>query len=323
MKRVLVTEPIHAAGMDLLLARNDVEVIEAPDVSPETLRRLMPGIHGIAVRTAKLPAELLSQANDLQVVSRHGVGCDNVAVDHLTSRGIPVAIAAGANSTSVAEHTMGLVLACARRMFAQDAAVRAGEFGMRSKLIATDLEGARMLIVGFGRVGRKVARLARAFGMDVVVADIALDTGLAADMGCRGVEDFRPELPSADVVTVHVPLDETTRHLVSAPEMAAMKPGAILINCARGGVVDEKALVAALDAGQLLAAGLDVFDEEPPPPSSPLLARDDVVLAPHTGAASFGAMREMARMAAQNVLDTFDDRLDPDCVFNHAELARQ
>ncbi len=325
MKKVLVTEPINDDGLNLLRGRDDVEMISAPEEKADTLRALLPEAHGIVVRLAQLPAELLELAPNLEVVSRHGVGCDAIDVAHLTGRGIPVAIAAGANSTSVTEHTFGLLLSLARRQREQDAAVRQGRFRDRNGLIAADLEGARLLVVGFGRVGRKVARIARAFGMEVTVADIALDRQLAADLGCMAVEDFRPELPQADFVTLHVPLDASTRHLVSTAELVAMKPGTILINCARGGIVDEGALLEALEAGQLSGAGLDVFSVEPPPLDDKifarLLARSDVLAAPHTGAASHGAMRMMAVMAAQNVLDCFDGNLTADRVFNPEALA--
>jgi len=324
MKRVLVTEPIHADGMALLQARPDIEIIQAENAHADTLARLLPGVHGIAVRTATLTADLLAHANDLEVVSRHGVGCDNVDVAHLTARDIPVAIAAGANSTSVAELTMAMILTLPRQLTALDAAVRNGNWQDRANLLATDLEDATMLIVGFGRIGRKVARRARAFGMQVVVADIALDEELAAELGCRGVEDFRAELGKADVVTMHIPLDDTTRHIFSGPELATMKPGALLINCARGGIVAEDALLSSLESGHIGGAGLDVFSQEPPPMDASALAalvsRDDVVLAPHAGAASHGAMRAMATMATQNILDCFDGTLKPDCTFNHEDL---
>jgi len=324
---VLVTEPMHEAGMAMLRARDDIEIVEAEDPTPGTLARLIPGVHAVAVRVAKLDADLLGRAPDLQVVSRHGVGCDNIDVAHLTARGIPVAIAAGANSSSVAEHTMAMALMLSRRLRAVDRAVRDGDFAARTRLIATDLEGATMLIVGFGRVGRKLAPRALAFGMDVVAADILPYGEQAAAMGCRFAADFRTELPGADFVSLHVPLDASTRHLMSAPEFASMKPGAVLINCARGGVVDETALLAALASGQLSGAGLDVYSEEPPPLGDPvfgpLLAREDVILAPHTGAASHGAMKEMARMAMQNILDVFDGAIDDDFVFNADALTHR
>jgi len=324
MKRVLVTEFIHDDGIALLADRSDVELIQADDARPETLARLLPGVHGVAVRTAKLTEDLLALSNDLEVVSRHGVGCDNVAVDYLTGRNIPVAIAAGANSTSVAELTFALLLTLTRRVREIDHAVRSGNYAARAELLALELEGANLLVIGFGRVGRKVAARARAFGMNVTVADIALDRELADELGCKAVGDFRPELAAADVVTLHVPLDDSTRHFVSAAEFGAMKRGAILINCARGGIVDEAALLAALKDGQLSGAGIDVYSTEPPPLDGPvfkdLLQRDDVILAPHAGAASHGAMRSMAVMAAQNILDTFDGTLKPDCTFNFEAL---
>lgn len=324
MKNVLLTEPIQEDGLSLLRAREDVNLIMAPDAEPETLRGLLPGVHGVVVRLANLTAEMLSLSNDLEVVSRHGVGCDAIDVAHLTGRGIPVAIASGANSTSVAEHTFGLMLSLARRQREQDAAVREGRFHDRGSLIATDLEGSRLLVVGFGRIGRKVARIARAFGMEVTVADIALDRQLADELGCKAVEDFRPELPDADFVTVHVPLDDSTAHMISTSEYEQIKPGAFILNCARGGIVDEAATLRALEAGSLAGAGIDAFSLEPPPLDdevfSKLLARPDILVAPHTGAASKGAMRMMAIMAAQNVLDCFDGKLKPDCVFNQDVL---
>lgn len=320
MKRVLVTEPLHEAGMSLLQARSDIEIVCAEDARPETLSRLLPGVNGIAVRSAKLPSELLATANELAVVSRHGVGCDNVAVTHLTERRIPVAIASGANAQSVAEHTLMMMLTLARRLPQQESLLRDGRWKERDTLLAKDLTGSKALIVGFGRIGRRVAPLCKAFGMDVVVADIALDAELAESMGCRGVSDFRSELADADFLTLHVPLDESTRHIVSTAELEAIKAGAIVINCARGGVVDEVALVTALDSGKVGGAGFDVFGIEPPPGDHPLFGRPDAILTPHNAAASYISMHEMARMTAQNILDCFDGCLRDDCIFNLESL---
>ncbi len=320
MKRVLVTEPLHETGMALLEERPDIEIVMARDNNPDTLSEAVVGVHGIAVRVSRLPSEILSRANDLEVISRHGVGCDRLDMAHLNARGIPVMIAAGANAGSVAEHTMGLLLATARNLVAQDRNIRKGWFHERLKRLATDLSGATLLIVGFGRIGRKLAPLARAFGMEVVVADIALDEALARDMGCRGVTDFKPELAKSDILSIHVPLDDTTRDLVSANEFTAMKDGSILINCARGGVVNEAAMISALDSGKLIAAGLDVFSVEPAPDTQPLYTRDDVILSPHTAAGSQNSIRVSAQMTAQNLLDHFDGKPRRDCIFNREEL---
>lgn len=319
-KRVLVTEPLHEAGMGLLEARSDIEIVMAENTTPETLSKAVVGVHAMAVRVAKLPAEVLTNANNLEVISRHGVGCDRLDMAHLNGRGIPVMIAAGANAPTVAEHTMALLLATARNLVHQDSAIRGGWFNERLKRLAVDLSGATMLIIGFGRVGRKLAPLARAFGMKVVVADIALDEALAKKMGCRGVTDFHPELPNADVICLHVPLDDSTREFISNDEFTAMKDGTILINCARGGVVDETAMIEALDSGKLLAAGLDVFSFEPAPDTQPLFKRSDVVLTPHSAAGSRDCIVQSSTMTAQNILDFFDGKPRKDCIFNLAEI---
>lgn len=320
MKRVLLTEPLLADGMALLEARSDIEIVLAEDTTPETLSKAVKGVHGIGVRVAVMRADVFSCADKLEVVSRHGVGCDRLDMAHLNERGIPVMIASGANAQSVAEHTMGLLLAAARGLVAQDRDIRNGWFTERLERLSIDLSGATMLIVGFGRTGRKTAPLARAFGMDVIVADIALDEALAKEMGCRGVADFRPELPKADVICLHVPLDETTDEFISAAEFETMKDGAILINCARGGVVNEADMIAALDSGKLSAAGLDVFAVEPAPDDHPLYSRTDVVLSPHTAAGSINSMEISSLMTAQNLLDFFDGKPRDDCIFNKAEL---
>ncbi len=316
MKRVLVTEDMHPRGYEVLEADPDIEIVRIDDIQPATLRDAVRDVDGILVRSAKLTADILEGAGNLKVVARHGVGCDSIDVAHLSARGIPVAIAAGANARSVAEHTLGLMLASARELPLLDNVVKAGRWADRNNYRAKDLMGAKVLIVGFGRIGRLVAPLCKAFGMEVVVADIVLDEQLAKEMGCRGVEDFRPELADADFVTLHVPLDDTTRHLVGETELAAMKPGAIVINCARGGIVDDDALLAALERGHIRGAGLDVMVEEPPAADHPLIGRTDVVMTPHNGAGAMSAAIAMAEMSAVNIIDAFAGNLREDCTFN-------
>lgn len=324
MKRVLVTEHMHTCAFDILGARPDIEVINlGGDISEENLIRNMPGVHAIAVRSARLTADVLAHANDLQVVSRHGVGCDLIDVEHLSGRGIPVAIAAGANARSVTEHTLALMLATARELPAQDAMAKSGNWKNRNDFRLRDLMDATVLVVGFGRIGRLVAPLCKAFGMNVIAADIAPDHALADEMGIKLITDFREALPEADFVTLHVPLDEKTRHLVSDAEFAAMKDGVILINCARGGIADEQAMIKALDSGKVFAAGIDVLSVEPPEPDHPILARDDVIVTPHNGAASKSSSVAMARMSAENILDCFDGHLKDEMIFNLDQLGKK
>jgi len=321
MKKVLVTEPVPDAGLALLRERSDIELVIAENTQPDTLARHARDAHGIGVRMALLPAEVLADATALQVVSRHGVGCDNIDVEHLSLRGIPMAIAAGSNGRSVAEHTLMAMLATSRRLREQDIAIRQGRYPDRVALSGNDLHRRQVLVVGFGRTGKQVAALCRAMDMEVTVADIKLDREHATTLGCKAVEDFRPELATADFVTMHVPLDKTTRNMIAAAEFEAMKTGAILINCARGNIVEESALLDALDSGKLSSAAFDVFATEPTPANYPLLARDDIICTPHTAGTSQGALRRMSEMMAQNILDCFDGKLREDCVLN-AEVIR-
>ena len=317
MKRVLVTENMHPCGLEILASRDDIEVVHLEgDIRPETLLAHMPGVHAIAARSAELTADILNHANELEVISRHGVGCDLIDVEYVSGRGIPVAIASGANSLSVAEHTMSLMMALARELPAQDKMAKSGNWHKRNEFRVRDLQGATILIVGFGRIGRLVAPMCKAFGMDVIVADIDLDRDLANQMGVRAVENFRPELPGADFLTLHVPLYTETHHLISTDEFNAIKRGSIVINCARGGIVDEDAMIAALDQEQIDAAGIDVLSIEPPDPNHPIFKRDDVLVTPHNGAASVSSAIAMSRMTAENILDCFDGKLRDDCTFN-------
>lgn len=319
-KRVVAVESIHPDGLALLHARDDVEVEVLKKSDQAAIPRAVARAHGVIVRTARLTDEILAPATDLRVVSKHGVGCDNIAVDHLSARGIPVAIAAEANALSVAEHVMMLLLALTKRAGLYDRAVREGRFQERGQHRTIELSGRTILVVGFGRIGKRVAGLCRAFGMRVIVADIALDHQAAADLGCEAVEDFRRHLGDADFLTVHVPLKGDTENLIGADELSALKDQAMLINCARGRIVDEAAVAAALDAGRLAGAGFDVFAEEPPPVDHPLFAQANVILSPHSAASTEEAMRRMARAAAQSVLDQFDGTLRPDFIFNREHL---
>ncbi|WP_417519956.1 hydroxyacid dehydrogenase [Minwuia sp.] len=316
LKRILMVEPMDDVGPALLKERGGFDVIAAPDTRPETLVAMAEDIQAIAVRTAPMPAAVLAAFGDLEIVSRHGVGCDNLDVPHLTGRAIPIAIALNANAVSVAEHAMMLMLALARKLRAQDRAVRAGRFSERNTMIAGDLHGATVLVVGFGGTGSLVAARCRAFGMTVVICSPSFGEQQADASGYECATDLQEALARADFVSLHLPLNRETRHLFSDRLFDAMKPGAVLVNCARGGIVDEAALIRALDRGQLSAAGIDVFAEEPPSADHPLFTRDDVLLTPHNGTASHGAMREMSRMTFQNILDFFDGCLQPRHTFN-------
>ncbi|MCH7888772.1 MAG: hydroxyacid dehydrogenase [Proteobacteria bacterium] len=320
MKKVLVVQPIHDDGLDLLRARDDVAVHEMTQATDQALRLHIVEASAIIVRNRRLDADTLTLARQLEVVSRHGVGFENVDVDALTQRGIPLAVVGDVNAVAVAEHTLYLMLAVSRKGFALDRAVRRGRFAERDEIAATELWRKTVLVVGFGRIGRRVAALCRAFAMTVLVYDPLVAAADIDAAGCRAVAEFRDALGEADFVSLHLPLTDATRNLIGAAELAAMKPTAILINAARGGLVDDGALGRALINGAIAGAGLDTFAQEPPSPDNPLLALANVVLSPHSAALTEECRRRMAIACAQHVLDAFDGTLDPAVVVNPETL---
>ncbi len=310
MPKILVLDPIDPAGLALLRGRAEVDLVHLPEPTEQAIAREIADAWALVLRARRLAPEQWRAARALALVSRHGVGCDNVPLGDLRAAGVTVAITADANAPSVAEHTLMLMLATARRARAQDAAVREGRWTLREAERAGDLLGATLLIVGLGRIGREVAARASAFGMRILGHDPLLDPSERIP-GVERAPDLDAGLAEADVVTLHLPAAPGTRGLFDARRLARFKAGSILINAARGGIVDESALFDALDAGPLAGAGLDVFAEEPAPADHPLLARADVLLSPHSAALSRQGARRMAEHAARNVLDFLDGRLDP------------
>jgi D-3-phosphoglycerate dehydrogenase len=320
MPKVLIIQPFHEDGMKLFEARPDV-TYEIVDGSLEELAEKIADADGVTIRTSPLPAAVIERAGRLKVVSRHGVGYDNIDVAALTRRGIPLAIAADANATAVAEHTLYFMLALAKQGLRYDRATREGQWAVRNSLDAVDLLGRRVLIMGFGRIGREVARRCAAFGMAVMVYDPYVQANVIEAAGdYRSVPDFEAVLGETDVLTVHMPLGADSRGLIGAAELAALPAHAFVINAARGGIVDEAALHDALTSGKIAGAGVDVFDQEPPPEDHPLFALDNVILTPHSAGLSKEAAIRMAISTARNVLAGIDGKLDPSMVVNREVL---
>jgi D-3-phosphoglycerate dehydrogenase len=320
--RVIVIQPIHAEGMKILHARDDLEVIVPANPDPATWSNFLPGTEALCVRLTKIPRSLIEAAPDLKIISRHGVGCDNIDVEAATEHGVVVATVGLANAPSVVEHTLALMLALAKRLFDIDRDVRGGDYMRKLKLEAQDIGGRTVLIVGLGRIGSRLAKTLNALGMKCLGVDPAYTPAQIEAMGCEPVADFRAALPRADFVTLHTPLQDDTRNMMGARELSMMKPTAYLINCARGGIVDEKALLEALESRQIMGAGFDVQVDEPPKPDDPLLKCDRLILTPHSATATGETYIRSAKTVAQNVLDMFDGRLPESHVFNPEVLKR-
>ncbi len=320
--KVICIQPIHIEGMKILYSREDLEIIVPESPDPATWANFLPGAEAICVRLSQIPRALIEKAPNLKIVSRHGVGCDNIDVTAATEHGVIVATVGLANAPSVVEHTIALMLALAKRLLDFDKAVRAGDYMRKMKLEAQDIGGRTVLIIGLGRIGSRLAKALNVLGLKCIGVDPAYTAEQIKAMGCEPVTDFRTALPRADFVTVHTPLQDDTRNLIGAAELAAMKPTAYLINCARGGIVNEKALLEALDSRLIMGAGLDVQVDEPPKPDDPLLQCDRLILTPHSATSTGETMVRMSKTVAQNVLDYFDGRLPESHVFNPEVLSK-
>lgn len=302
--RVLIAEPVAQEGVELLRSHHEVD--ERPGLSHEEYAAILPDYDALVVRSqVQVDAELIAAGRRLVVIGRAGVGVDNVDLDAATRAGIVVVNAPTGNTIAAAEHTLALLYALARRIAAADASVRRGEW-KRSQFTGVELRGKTLGIVGLGKIGQAIAKRARAMEMTVLGVDPYVSAEQAALHGVELVE-LGALLERSDAITLHVPLSRATRGLIGAKELARMKPGAFLLNVARGGVVDEAAVAEALREGRLGGAGIDVFEHEPPV-GSPLLDAPGTVLTPHLGASTAEAQVLVAEEVAAQVLDVLDGR---------------
>lgn len=277
------------------------------------MRRLVAGAAGAIVSTDPLDADVLGSTSDLRVVARVGVGVDSIDLEVATSRGVVVTVTPGANEATVADHALALMLAAQRRVCEHDAGVRRGEWNRTGDHTPWQLTGTTVGLIGYGRIGRLVRERLYGFGVRVLVNDpIDVKT---PDVEAMSLDDL---LGASDVVSLHTPLLPATRNLIGAPELARMRPDAIIVNTARGGVIDERALLDALLSGRLRAAALDVFAEEPPP-ASRLLGLPNVIVSPHNAGLSVRSIAEMTARATASVIDVLAGRV-PDNVINPAAL---
>ena len=302
--RVLVAEAIAPAGVSLLETQHRVDV--QTGLSPDELRACLPLYEALVVRSqVQVDAAAVAAATRLRVIARAGVGVDNIDVAAATEAGITVVNAPTANTIAAAELTVGLMYALARHIPAADASLQRGEW-QRSRFMGHELRGRTLGIIGLGKIGYAVAARARAMEMELIGFDPYVDTDSAASHGVTLVS-LDELLAGADVVTLHVPLDDSTRGLLGAEQLARMKPDALLVNVARGGLVDEVALAAALSDGRLGGAAVDVYEREPPT-GSPLLGAPNVVLTPHLGASTVEAQERAGLEVAEQVLDVLAGR---------------
>ena len=307
MLRVLVADSVSRAGLQPLAAEPGVDLILDDRIEAERLLRAIPACDALIVRSrTQVTADVIRAGSRLRVIARAGTGVDNVDLDAATESGVLVVNAPAGNSVAAAEHTIAMLMALTRNVPQADAALRAGKWE-RGRWIGHEVRDKTFGLIGLGRVAMEVAHIARELGMRVVATDPFIPTEWASQRGVELVE-LATLLQAADYISVHVPLTPANRHLLGAAELAQVKPAARILNVARGGLVDEAALLQALHEGRLAGAALDVFEQEPLPADSPLLAHPAVIVTPHLGASTQEAQDRVARDVALQIRDVFQGR---------------
>ena len=309
-KKVFITESFSQTGRALLIERDDIEMVEFPNMISagdfETMLRQHAPVHGVALGATRFGEPELVASGDMKVVTRIGVGYDAVDVPALSRSKVPLMVAGTANSPSVAEQALFMMLTLAKRATEMHDMVKDGTWGQRLGKLPFDLYGKSVLIVGFGRIGTRTAKRCLAMEMQVLVYDPYKPAADIEAADCEPVGDLDATLPRADFVSIHCPKTPETVGMFNAARLRLMKPTAYLINTARGGLVDETALHDALVSGRLAGAGLDVFAQEPPPVGHSLFDLPNVILAPHVAGVTREAVDRMSEQTARNILSALD-----------------
>ena len=302
MHRVLIADKLSAAGMKILRAAPEIEVDEAVGLNPTELAAKIAPYHGLIIRSGStVTAEVIAAATNLRAIGRAGIGVDNIDVEAATKKGVVVMNTPAGNNVTTAEHAISMMLALARSIPQATASMKAGKWE-KGKFTGSEVFNKTLGIVGIGNIGSLVAERAIGLKMKVIAHDPFLSQEAAQRLGVELVT-LDELFPRSDFISIHTPLNPHTRGLIGAAAFAKMKPGVRVINCARGGIVDEAALAAAIEGGTVAGAALDVFEQEPPPPDHPLLKLDKVICTPHLGAATDEAQLNVAIAIAQQMVN--------------------
>ena len=315
-KKILVIQNIHQKGIDLLEGNSNYE-FEIFDEINEDLKRKIIDCDAISIRTAKLSDEIIKTAKKLKVISRHGVGYDNIGLKSAKEIGTTLTITSTANAVAVAEHVMFMLLNISKRKDMYDQTVKSGKFSDRNKLPKTiELWGKNILIAGFGRIGQALIKRCLGFEMNVFVYDPYVDQEKINSLGGKKVDNLKEAVKDMDAISLHIPLNDETKNLINYSLLKTMKRNCIIINAARGGIINEIDLDKALNENLVFGAGLDVFETEPPKPHNPLLKNNKVFLSPHTAAFTEVCMIRMGKETIQNIIDFFEKKLDKSKIVN-------
>ena len=311
MYKIAIIESIHKDGLDLLKKNSnyDFEVIE--DTSEKNLIKRLPDFDACTLRVSKLNEKILSKCRNLKVISRHGVGYDNVDLNYIKKNNITLLITATANAVAVAEHVIYMMLSISKSINQYDQEVRNGNFKKNASSITTfELFNKEILIVGFGRIGQNLIKRCKGFEMKVKVFDPFVDNDTIEQFGGQKIENLDDGLKICDYLSLHVPLTEKTKNLINYSKLKIMKREAIIINTARGGIINENDLDKALKENIIFGAGLDVFEKEPIDKTNPLLSNKKILLSPHSATFTNECKSRMSLETTKNIIDFFENKID-------------
>ena len=310
-KKILIIQPIHEAGIKLLMDNSNYEYEIIENLEAQDIKSKISNCDAISIRTANLSGELINCSKNLKIISRHGVGYDNIDLTASKEKNITLAITSTANAVAVAEHVLFMLLNIAKRKSMYNETVKSGNFSNRNKLPKTiEIWNKNILIAGFGRIGQCLIKRCLGFEMNVFVYDPFVSKEVVESLGGKKVENLEDSIKNMDAVSLHVPLNDKTKNLINYNLLKKMKKNCIIINAARGGVINETDLDRALNENLIFGAGLDVFEKEPPDQNNPLLKNDKVFLSPHTAAFTEECMVRMGKETIQNIIDFFEKKLD-------------
>ena len=310
-KKILIIQKVHEKGMELINNHPNFDVEVTDDTSVENLKSKIKDCDGASIRIAKLSGEVINEAKNLKIISRHGVGYDNIDLKTAKERDIKIAITANANAVTVAEHVMFVLLNIAKRRELYHTTVKEGNFKDRNKLPKTiEIWKKNFLIMGFGRIGKALIKRCLGFEMNVYVYDPFVDKDIIDKLGGEKVNNIEEAVKTMDIISLHMPLTDKTENLINYNLLKTMKKNCIIINAARGGIINEEDLNKSLNEYLIFGAGIDVFKKEPPENDNPLLKNDKVYLSPHTAAFTDECMTRMGVETIQNIIDYFDDTLE-------------
>jgi D-3-phosphoglycerate dehydrogenase len=306
MKKIAIIDPIHLDGWEILKQKN-FEIFEIKDLTENNLIKELKNVDGISLRTTKLTKNVMKECPNLRIVARHGVGYDNVDLDYLNSQKLALAVTGTANAVSVAEHVMTMFLCLIKQINRSDQLTRKGDFDKKTSLPDFfELYQKKILILGFGRIGQAVAKRCLGFDANVYVFDPFVDKKTIENQKCHKIE-FNEGIILADLISVHMPMTAQTKNLIAKDQFDKMKKNCIIVNTARGGIINEDDLLLALKNKKIFGAGLDVYVEEPPQKENPFFKLDNVILSPHNAALTLECRRRMSVETAENIAFYLED----------------